>query len=484
MATMTEDRQLLHEYLETGAREALEELIRRHIGVVYSSAFRQVRDPHLAEDITQAVFLVLAQKARSIRHAEAVGGWLLSVTHFSAVSAMKKRSIQRRNERLAARTEAAPTPTVDWEQIAPLLDSALNRLPKKDRDAVLLRFFQDRSFAEIGTELGFSTEAARKRVFRALGHLRNVLSKQGVAVPETALGAAILSNALVPVPGHLLGTTVAATSTGGAAVATQTLTIAKGAMIMMAWARAKLIGAISVAILLSAIGVLGVTKVIAQQAQLQVGANPPPPPLPDPAIDAVDVPTYHFTVGSQDMVDLDTPMVTSIRVQWPQGLTPKELQPWSAPLTRAERKWRADAGIDVSIMYFMPMMIVNGATNQIPTGPGSWTIQCWDGAVVAPVSDDQWDAPDHVAIKATLDAWAAKNPIPAGSDGASLNIVGTDVQAGPEIALPQIYACRTDLGAISLIRIDKLVSGGARRDSQATIEVKTISPAPTTQPSN
>src|SRR5262245_34964936 len=119
---MTADQQLLQRYVRHAAPEALDELVRRYRDLVYSSALRQVRDPHLAEDVAQAVFIVLSKKASTIRQGVALGGWLLAVTRRAALNAMKKRAIQHRHERAAAKTEVFETVEASWEQIDPVLD--------------------------------------------------------------------------------------------------------------------------------------------------------------------------------------------------------------------------------------------------------------------------------------------------------------------------------------------------------------------------
>jgi RNA polymerase sigma factor (sigma-70 family) len=485
MSLMIEDRELLRQFVRDAARAALDELIRRHLGVVYSSALRQTGDRHLAEDVTQAVFLVLAEKGRTIRTPEAVGGWLLSVTHCAAVNAMKKRANERKHERLAARPEMIQAAADQWSQVGPLLDAELNRLAGKDRDAVVLRFFHDRSFVEIGAELGLSEEAARKRVVRALKRLRELLARRGVSVQEGALMTAIAANAAQPVPGHLLGSTIAATAHGAAA--TQTVSIAKGAMNMMAWAKAKMVGAITAAILLAALGGIFVAKSIAQM-QMQVPANGtvmltgPNVPNSAPAAEAPpDDAVYHFVLGSQDMLDLDTPLVTSIRVQWPNGMKPAELNAWIAPLNKAEQQWRSAAGIDIGILNFTTVITAPGVEAS-KTGPGgfsSWNIVSYGKAVVTPLTSEQWDNPDAVAIQSTIEDWDKEHPLVIPGDGAeekSITLATT--------GLPFVYGCRTVAGGISLFRITDLRAGGGRTDSRATIEVKKILPAPTTQPAN
>ncbi|HTQ41022.1 MAG TPA: sigma-70 family RNA polymerase sigma factor [Pirellulales bacterium] len=250
---MSEDRQLLRAYTEQGSRQALEELIQRHFGLVYSSALRQVRDPHLAEDVSQAVFLVLTQKARSIRHATALGGWLLSVTRCVVVNAMRKQINKNKCEHLAAKPEALQAAADEWGEIAPLLDAELNRLKTADRDALVLRFFEDRSFAEIGAELGLSEDAARKRVTRALERLRARLEDRKISITAGTLGLAIGAYAVQAAPAHLPAGTIAANV---AHPTPQIISLTKGALKMLAYAKAKLIGTVAASLVLGGTGIV------------------------------------------------------------------------------------------------------------------------------------------------------------------------------------------------------------------------------------
>src|SRR2546430_11250308 len=99
---MNDDRELLAVYVERGSREAFARLVERYVNLVYSAAARQVGDRHLAEDVTQGVFIVLAKKAKNLRRETSVGAWLLKVTRYAALDALKARRRRREHEERAA----------------------------------------------------------------------------------------------------------------------------------------------------------------------------------------------------------------------------------------------------------------------------------------------------------------------------------------------------------------------------------------------
>jgi RNA polymerase sigma factor (sigma-70 family) len=178
-----DDMALLREYATRNSETAFEALVSRRVNFVYSAALRQIRDPHLAEEVTQAVFIILAQKAGRIPGKTVLSGWLFKTTRFAAL-AHRRAAAKRRQRELEAQMQSeiqSPAPDPLWEQISPLLDEALGQLGETDRQAVLLRFFENKSLAEVGNFLGTGEDTARKRVSRALEKLHRFFLKRGVA---------------------------------------------------------------------------------------------------------------------------------------------------------------------------------------------------------------------------------------------------------------------------------------------------------------
>src|SRR5689334_9344834 len=148
---MSDDGELLTRYARGKDEEAFGTLVRRYVNLVYSAALRQVSDAHLAEDVTQMVFLKLARKAGSLPEGVVLAGWLHADTRLTALQVM------RTERRGAAREEAIEMETnetaLEWEELRPVLDEALAEIEPAERDALLLRFFGDRNFADVGAAL-------------------------------------------------------------------------------------------------------------------------------------------------------------------------------------------------------------------------------------------------------------------------------------------------------------------------------------------
>ncbi len=220
---MTPDNELLRQYANTQSEEAFTELVRRHVDLVYSAALRQVGcDAHHAQDVAQTVFTDLARKAASLSRRESLTGWLYMSAHFAAAKITRTESRRRDREEQFMREPSHDTsPEADWEKLRPALDSAMYELKEGDREAVLLRYFENRPFAEVGAKLCLTEFAARKRVERAVEKLRAVLARRGITT-GTALASVISANAVQTAPAFLIGN-LATAALSGAGTGTFTL---------------------------------------------------------------------------------------------------------------------------------------------------------------------------------------------------------------------------------------------------------------------
>ena len=235
-----DDMTLLGEYALHDSEDAFGALVSRHINLVYSVALRQMRDPHMAEEITQVVFIILARKAGSLSPKTILPGWLCRTARYASANALTIRRRRERREQEAYMESVSKEPETDaWTHIAPLLETALAQLGDKDHDAVVLRFLEGRSLSEVGTALGASEEAAKKRVNRALEKLRKFFTKRKVALSAAAIATAISANSVQAAPALLATSITAVGAAKGAAASGSTLAVVKGALKLMAWAKAK-----------------------------------------------------------------------------------------------------------------------------------------------------------------------------------------------------------------------------------------------------
>jgi len=196
-----DDHALLQEYLAHHSETAFAELVERYLPLVYGTALRLAGDAHTAQDIAQAVFIQLARKAWTIRNGHALPGWLYRATHHAAYAARRGEIRRRERETVAMNLADQNQPSAGIaDQIAPLLDEALASLSRVEQDAVLLRYFQDKSFREVGATLGLHEDAARKRTDRALDKIRLHFSRRGITATAALLGSAITAHAATPPP--------------------------------------------------------------------------------------------------------------------------------------------------------------------------------------------------------------------------------------------------------------------------------------------
>ena len=221
---MTPDCELLRRYAECRLEEAFAELVRRHLDLVYSAALRQVNgDVHRAQDVTQTVFTDLARKAESLSRRPVLTGWLYTSAYFAAAKAVRTEARRRaRDQEAQTMCELLndPAPDLEWSKLCPVLDEAMHQLKEADREAILLRYFEQRPLGEIGARLGVSENTARMRVDRALEKLRAHLVRRGISTSAAILSTAISIGAVQTAPAGLAATLTSASLAGATAAGT------------------------------------------------------------------------------------------------------------------------------------------------------------------------------------------------------------------------------------------------------------------------
>ena len=205
------DAQLLREYAESGSEEAFRELVSRQSDIVYSAALRQLNSADLARDVAQGVFIDLARKAgtlsRKLPPDASLVGWLYQSTRFAVLKLLRDEHRRESRERQAMQElqtlNSASDALPDWERIRPVLDLSMSHLSEAEREALLLRFFQNRDLRSVGAALGISEDAAQKRVSRSLTKLREAFVSQGIRADEESLGIVLSAHSVAVAPSGL-----------------------------------------------------------------------------------------------------------------------------------------------------------------------------------------------------------------------------------------------------------------------------------------
>lgn len=228
------DDELLAQH-HAGSADAFAAIVRRHADWISGVARRRVgHDAGLADDVVQATFLVLAQRSRTIGRGVPLSAWLFRVACNVASRAVRDRQRRQRHERQSTMAPRPDEPNEEWAALAPVVDGLVDQLRQADREAILLRFYRQQTYAEVGRALGVGDEAARKRVDRALERLRDAARRRGIQVGATATFAALLVTGLTPgtaTAGVVAIATTAAT-TNHAVAGGNAAALAKGAMAM------------------------------------------------------------------------------------------------------------------------------------------------------------------------------------------------------------------------------------------------------------
>ena len=250
----TDDIALLQSFVKENSEAAFATLVSRHIGLVYSAAFRQTGSAQIAEEITQAVFIILARKACSLGKGVVLSGWLYQTARLTAANYLRteiRRACREQEAYMnALDNENETSADADaWQQIAPALESAMGSLSQGDRDAIVLRYFENKDMPTVAATLNVSEVATRKRVNRAVERLRKFFCKRGITLSAAALGTAVSAGSVQAAPASL-AVAVSTTAFNGSAATASTAVLVKLTMNTMNWLKIKFVVGVSSIVLL------------------------------------------------------------------------------------------------------------------------------------------------------------------------------------------------------------------------------------------
>ena len=232
--------ELLRQYADQDSDAAFAELQARYANLVFSVALRRTGSPQAAQEISQVVFVIVAKKARELSETIHLSGWLYHATRLTALN-FRREDIRRARREQEAYMQSLnqETEAEVWPKIAPLLEDAMARLSPKDRDVIVLRYFEGKSYEEIAHAAGATEATVRQRSHHALGKLRRYFAKRGVASSASVVGSAIASFSVQAAPPELLQSLAVATLTKGAGLSASTLALVKATLKSLLWEKIK-----------------------------------------------------------------------------------------------------------------------------------------------------------------------------------------------------------------------------------------------------
>ena len=291
---MRTDAELIAAYAASRDEESFAEIASRHGAGVWRACARLLGDAHAAEDAAQAVFLVLARKAGSLRRNASLAAWLHGVARHVCLRALRERASRAKREEEAAMARAAEaTGEVGGaERKASLanLDRALASLSPGQREAVVLRHLEGRSEREAAAIAGVPVGTLSRRTSDGLARLRKKLARRGAALGLAPLAALLAGEAQAAAPATLLPSILAvpklaATGAAAGAAGGGVTILAEGAIRMMFWSKVKaaavmlsMTAAIAVAVPVAG-GLLGAAEPAEPVAPAEPAEKPAPPAL-------------------------------------------------------------------------------------------------------------------------------------------------------------------------------------------------------------
>ena len=270
-----DDMKLVRDYARRGCEEAFATLVSRHVNLVYSVALHQLRDTHLAEEVTQAAFIILARKAGSLDSKTILSAWLCRTAQYAVADTLRsqrRRQIREQEAYIQSMLNQTELDSAPWHEIAPLLNIAMAGLDEKHHSALVLRYFEGKDWKQVGAELGIDERTAQTRARRAVEKLRRFFVKRGITVASAAIAEAISTNTVQAAPATLSKVVTTIALAKGATASSSTLTLIKGALKLMAWSKTKTTVIVAAGVLLLGGGVA--TLVLKAKARAALASDP------------------------------------------------------------------------------------------------------------------------------------------------------------------------------------------------------------------
>lgn len=231
------DSELLAAFVQRKDADAFTEIVQRYRLLVYRVALRAVDDRHLADDVFQATFLVLAQSAHKIKSGDVLAAWLHGTARNIARRALvnqhaeqkqlkdwAKQTLAQKGEEMATSTEADPFEELARRNEQQQLDEELQQLPEASRAPLVLFYLEKKTQAEIAQIMGLSVEAVEGRLKRAKQELRTRLIRRGVLLSTVVAAATVLTPSITfAAPAASLVSATVTTALGTAALGSTAL---------------------------------------------------------------------------------------------------------------------------------------------------------------------------------------------------------------------------------------------------------------------
>lgn len=279
------DRQLLEEFTLHHDQEAFATLVARHGGMVLRVCRRVLQHQQDAEDAVQAVFIVLASQAGTIRKTESLAAWLHGVAYRTAMKA-KRTAARRRNHEAGASVKAANATTSPcWDDVKTVLDEAIGALPTVYRSVFVVCVLEGKTGLQAARDLGIPSGTVSSRLTWARKFLQRRLAARGIELTALLAALSIAECGQSATPACLtsslaVSSWIAAVSGHSTAlVSPQAAALAAGVKRTMIFTKTKIVlGALVAAAAVTVGGASSISRLEDQKAEPPQAAILAPPP--------------------------------------------------------------------------------------------------------------------------------------------------------------------------------------------------------------